>query len=76
MARKPKATRLGRPPIAAAKRRKPLNITVPPYAREWLQGRPLGASGQVLAWVDAEIAREQRQADDYDASLTHNQSGD
>lgn len=68
MARKPKAKRLGRPPLAAARRRKPFNLTVPDYAREWLLKRPLGASGQVLAWVDAEIAKEQRQADDYDAA--------
>jgi hypothetical protein len=46
----------GRPPLQGG--RESLNLTVPPYAKRWLLSRPLGASGQVLAWIDAEIARE------------------
>jgi hypothetical protein len=57
--------RMGRPPLRGG--RESLNLTVPGYAKRWLLSRPLGASAQVLAWIDAHIAKEQADADDYDA---------
>lgn len=52
---------VGRPPLPGG--RETLNLTLPPEAKKWLLARPLGASGQVLAWVEAERAKEQRSAD-------------
>lgn len=47
---------VGRPPLPGG--REALNLTLPIHAKRWLLNRPIGASGQVLAWVDEAIAKE------------------
>lgn len=49
----------GRQPLPGG--REPFNTTLPPHVKRWLQ-RDGNASAKIVAWVEAEIAKERSEA--------------